>query len=508
MDISAIQEAKDALDSHQFVSRRAAARHFDVDRDTLRRRKNGTLSRQQAHEKEQNLSSEEEQFLLAWIQAEDLAGASPTYARIRAMANIMYQHQVTPPRTLSIGKNWINKFKKRHPELENRRVRRIDIQRKDSIESIPEFFEWLRICLDQRSIKPENQYNIDETAVKMALEGSEWVLTFLKGKIELPDHPNKELSTFIECISATGLSLPFLAIFKGKKVLDHWFVQEPGITREGLEAQGHRFYTSPKGWSSGSLAISWLKDVFIPHTKPSNPNDWRLLICDGHGSHATPEFRYICFENRIQVLYLTPHSSHLLQPLDISVFGPLKHFWKQGISILSIYLPSTPICKRIITSTYPRARIQALTERNITHGFEKAGIHPFQPEVLLNTLPQHQSHQSEPAPDPVILPRQSFTALQQPLAPITGNRQLRSIESQTSALRAEISFVRASNEKLSIENSILRKPKITKKRKRHLNQEMRSQAEIYEEAAANYEKEAVVIRQKAAKLRTNKQNEP
>ena len=98
------------------------------------------------------------------------------------------------------------------------------------------------------------------------------------------------------------------------------------------------------------------------------------------------------------------------------------------------------------------------------------------------------SEQSAPALDPVILPTQSFTAFRQPLAPITDNRQLRSIKSQTSALQAEISFVRASNEKLSIENSILRKPKITKKRKRHLNQEMQSQAEIYDEAAANDEK--------------------
>jgi len=134
-------------------------------------------------------------------------------------------------------------------------VRRIDIQRKDAVESIPEFFEWLRICLAQRSIKPENQHNMDETAVKMILEGTEWVLTFLKGKIELPDHPTKELSTFIQCVSATGYSLPFSAIFKGLKVLDHWFVQEPGKTREDLEAQGNRFYASPKGWSSNSLAI-------------------------------------------------------------------------------------------------------------------------------------------------------------------------------------------------------------------------------------------------------------
>jgi hypothetical protein len=90
MDESAIQEAIDALDSHQFASRRAAARHFDVDINTLGRRINGKLSRQQAHKNEQNLSPKEEQLLLVWIQAEDLASTSPTYARIRAMANIMY----------------------------------------------------------------------------------------------------------------------------------------------------------------------------------------------------------------------------------------------------------------------------------------------------------------------------------------------------------------------------------------------------------------------------------
>ena len=71
----------------------------------------------------------------------------------------------------------------------------------------------------------------------MVLEGSEWVLTFLKGEITIPDYLNKELSTFIECVSATGHPLPFLAIFKGQQVLDHWFVQEQGITREDLEAQ-------------------------------------------------------------------------------------------------------------------------------------------------------------------------------------------------------------------------------------------------------------------------------
>ena len=44
---------------------------------------------------------------------------------------------------------------------------------------------------------------------------------FLKGKIELLDYLNKELSTFIKYVSVIGLLLLFLTIFKGKKVLDH-----------------------------------------------------------------------------------------------------------------------------------------------------------------------------------------------------------------------------------------------------------------------------------------------
>jgi hypothetical protein len=56
---------------------------------------------------------------------------------------------------------------------------------------------------------------MDKMAVKLSLEGSEWVLTFLKGKIKLLDHLNKELSTFIKCVNVMGHVVPFLAIFKG-----------------------------------------------------------------------------------------------------------------------------------------------------------------------------------------------------------------------------------------------------------------------------------------------------
>ena len=50
----------------------------------------------------------------------------------------------------------------------------------------------------------------------------------------------------------------------------------------------------------------------------------QLLICDGHDSHISADFIRHCIANDIVLLLLPPHSSHLLQPLNVSVFSSLK----------------------------------------------------------------------------------------------------------------------------------------------------------------------------------------
>jgi hypothetical protein len=45
-----------------------------------------------------------------------------------------------------------------------------------------------------------------------------------------------------------------------------------------------------------------------------------LLICDGHNSHITSDFLEHFMDNIILA-----YSSHLTQPLDISMFGALKN---------------------------------------------------------------------------------------------------------------------------------------------------------------------------------------
>ena len=45
---------------------------------------------------------------------------------------------------------------------------------------------------------------------------------------------------------------------------------------------------------------------------------------DGHGSHITANVIAHYIEHAIVLLILPPHTLHVLQPLDVSMFSPLK----------------------------------------------------------------------------------------------------------------------------------------------------------------------------------------
>lgn len=64
-----------------------------------------------------------------------------------------------------------------------------------------------------------------------------------------------------------------------------------------------------------------------PQTKGHANKKPQMLICDGFGMHETLEVQEFCFENKIILCRLQSHTSHMLQPCDISVFAPLKGFY-------------------------------------------------------------------------------------------------------------------------------------------------------------------------------------
>jgi hypothetical protein len=125
--------------------------------------------------------------------------------------------------------------------------------------------------------------------------------------------------------------------------------------------------------------------VFNKHTQSYTIGRYRLLILDGHSSHSGPEFNQFCMKNLIIPLYMPPHSSHLLQPLDVSYFSSLKRAYRQEIQ-KQIALSINHIDKNEFLTIYSRVRTAALSKKNVQSAFRATGLVPYDPEQVLSRL--------------------------------------------------------------------------------------------------------------------------
>jgi hypothetical protein len=171
-------------------------------------------------------------------------------------------------------------------------------------------------------------------------------------------------------------ALPPCLIFKGENLNSGWIPDETPAD--------WRFITSKKGWTSDLIGFEWLKTHFQPLVSKSTDSRY-LLIIDGHSSHVTARFIAYCITSKIDLFLLPPHSSHKTQPLDLSIFGPLKT--AINLEVDRIFRHSTMRLPRVEwTLAYIKARARCFKPSSIESGFRKAGIYPFDPETLLSTL--------------------------------------------------------------------------------------------------------------------------
>ena len=82
---------------------------------------------------------------------------------------------------------------------------------------------------------------------------------------------------------------------------------------------------------------------------------------------------------------MPPHTSHLLQPLDVACFSPLKTAYGslvQDLARQGIF----HVDKSDFLAMYQQARTTVFTEQNIKSGFRATGLIPFNPDRVLSSL--------------------------------------------------------------------------------------------------------------------------
>ena len=136
---------------------------------------------------------------------------------------------------------------------------------------------------------------------------------------------NRRSLTIFECIDAVGNpSPPPLILIQGQEIMMNWFPK-------GLP-QGTRIIPSKNGFTSDEIALEYLQHYI--DNSDSGPNaDWKVMLMDNHGSHCTPEFINLANDHHIRPYSLIPHLTHCMQPLDVGIFQPYKHWHDKAIQV-------------------------------------------------------------------------------------------------------------------------------------------------------------------------------
>ena len=117
---------------------------------------------------------------------------------------------------------------------------------------------------------------------------------------------------------------------------------------------------------------------------------------DGHGSHTTANVIAHCMEHAIDLLILPPHTPHVLQPLDVSVFAPLKRALADAVSRVD----SGRIQRVEWTEMYIRAREKAFTSASIASGWKATGLEPLSPIVVVDKVAATPTRRTLPPQPP------------------------------------------------------------------------------------------------------------
>jgi hypothetical protein len=287
----------------------------------------GRLSRYDCEGPNRHLSPAQEESLCKFFKILDDLGLSLRLSLIAGSANeLLAQEHLGEETSPKVSYMWLIRFRERHPEFFKKRQKTIDInwQKAHDVEDIDEWYCCFLQACRMYGIDEADIWNVNETGFMIGIGKDQWVLTLDPDRpCHLGSSTNRELVTVIEAVSGDGIVIPPMVILPGKVHQEHWY------TKTGLE-DNYLIVVSESGYSNDHVALCWLAH-FQKFTKSSCPGAYRMLILDGHASHKTILFHEYASRHQIKLFFLIPYTTHLLQPLDVVIFQPYKHYHAEAI---------------------------------------------------------------------------------------------------------------------------------------------------------------------------------
>jgi len=319
------------------------------------------------------------------------------------------------------GIDWARGFLSRYAELSLRKPEATSMSRLTGFNKVQvtRFFDLLKCEISKLKVTSKQVFNIDETGITtvqvpgriLARKGSKQV-----GRVVSAERGTT--TTVVCAMSASGTYVPPMFLFKRKNMNNRLMNNcTPGAI--GLP--------SPTGWIDTNLFVRYLQH-FVDHVKPSESNPV-LVLLDGHQSHKSIEAIQFARDNHMHLLTIPPHTSHKLQPLDLTFFGPLKTGYNREIDKWMLAHPGQRVTDYDLCEIFSGAYQKVATIDKATKGFRSSGIFPYNPDVFcdedyapatVTEQQEQQNHTSTVNADVSALPqhRKRTKQTKQPTTPV------------------------------------------------------------------------------------------
>lgn len=297
--------------------------------------------------------------------------------------NLKLTHTFNTEKKLA-GKKWFYSFLRRNPNLTVRQPECTSLARAKGFnkDNVSQFFDLLESSITKYGLTPDRIFNVDESGFNTVQKRPQKIVA-QKGKHQVGVVASGErgVNTTVVCaVSAAGIYIPPMIIFKAKKMNHAFEVGAP---------PGSIVKISDTGYINSDLFLTWLEHFKnnIACTKERKI----LLLLDGHTTHSKNLAALnFALQNGIILLQLPGHTTHRLQPLDVAVFGPFqKYFIQAQEKFLNTY-KGHPIRQTDLPRLLNEAYGKAASVANAQSAFRSTGIWPTDRHIF-------QDHHFAPA---------------------------------------------------------------------------------------------------------------